>query len=225
MKHFCLPILSLTVFAGAPLTPKAHGGNTTAAAVAFRNCAGSPACASPDKIQSDASNTYQNGVSGVSSSFVANGNLTLDLSNSTRRLSLDFSTPDAALNASQGILNPPTYTGLFAATLTNTVLNPDGSCCSSTGLLGMAVGTSQPSVLSIAFTDLSGKSCAVHFAKGVQGAVYANTTDAVATRIDSNNWTLTTSPSDVAVLVCTSKRMSTVEGYYFLPTQFTVTKQ
>jgi len=152
---------------------------------------------------------------------VGNGNLDLNLTSSTRTVYLDFSTPNSALNSAIG-LNPPNLTGSYRVDLSNNVNSPDGTCNSGTGLLGMANGASGKSCLWANFTDSQGRSWAIRFAH----FNYPYSSDALATRsADGLSWTLETFPTDVAVLVQIGKRTQTIEGYFFMPSKLTITKQ
>jgi hypothetical protein len=158
---------------------------------------------------------YVDNQQGVQCFFVANGNVTL-ITGNTRHLYLGFSTPDTALNSE---LSPPP-SGYYDVNMTQGVENPDGSCCTATGLLGMPAGTSAPSWLSLSFNDSTGHSWIVRFAHSND----ANTSDVTATNTSATTWTITATPADVAVLIEEGKKGNTIAGYYFMPVQMTITQ-
>jgi len=208
---------ALTLAAGILAPSVVRAAKNQPATITFRDAAG-------DEFKSDGLGSYNQGSSGASVFFVANGNVTLDLTSSTRTVYLDFSTPDTNLNQSLG-LNPvpAAYTGYYHAYVTQGVLNSNGTCCTSEGLLGMTTGEVAQSFLSVQFTDPAGQACQLNFAKGVGG--YAQTTDATVVKNADGTWTLTTFANDVGELICSAKKNSaTVEGYFNMPGQYTVAK-
>lgn len=190
---------------------------TTPATITLRDAAG-------DQMFSDGSGAYLNGVSGASVFFQSGGNVELDLSASSRVVNLNFSTPDTSLNQNMG-LNPNAalFTGPKHVTVTQGVLNPDGTCCTATGLLGMTVGQVAQSFLAINFVNNAGASCHLIFGKPAPGYGYTN--DATVVANSNGAWTLTTFATDVAKLTCDGKGSTTiVEGYFNLPTQLLIGK-
>lgn len=202
LKPFFIATLTCCLAIAAP--PPGNSSDT-AAQVVFRDYLGpeNPA----DRIRSGGpGNPY-------AAYFVANGNVALDLRKTDHLVYLDF-----------GTTNPTAagLTGLHAVYLTNGVYNTDGTCCSSTGLLGMNPGDPpRKSWLAIDFTDSQGQSWTLRFAKFND----AQTGDLTVTRIDGGTWTLEAPPESVAVLILKGKKSQTITGYFAMPTKLTVTKQ
>jgi hypothetical protein len=191
--------------------------NSPSGTIVFRDAA-------TDELKSDGLGPYVNGAAGASVFFQTGGDIKLDLSASTRTVNLDFSSPDTALNQSRGYNPfPALYSGAKHATITQGILNADGTCCTSTGLLGLAPGQVAQSFLAIAFTSSTGTSCNLVFGKPAPG--YENTNDATVVHNADGTFTFTTFATDVAKLTCAGRGNTViVEGYFYMPTQFTVTK-
>ena len=79
----------------ASLPSFAAGGKTPPASVVFRD--------GTDQIRSDFGGAYNNGVNRAAVNFVANGNVVLDLTSSTRAVFLDFGNPAGTVTSA-----PPT---------------------------------------------------------------------------------------------------------------------
>src|SRR3954469_19614392 len=89
------------------------GAKNPPASVAFRD--------GTDQIRSDFGGAYNNGANGAAVYFVANGNVVLDLTSSTRSVYLDFSNPVGTVTSA-----PPT--GNYRVYLSNNVVAPDNTC-------------------------------------------------------------------------------------------------
>jgi hypothetical protein len=85
----------------------------------------------------------------------------------------------------------------------------------------MSSGEIAQSFLAIHFVDATGRACQVIFGKPAPG--YQDTNDATVVRNTDGTWTLATFATDVAKLTCNGKGNTvTVEGYFYLPTQYVI---
>jgi hypothetical protein len=173
----------------------------------------------------------------VSALFFPSGNAGLNTESSTRTLTLDLSAP---LTSPPPIGTPYPFnngtSGFITVSLSQQLLNSNGTCCQSGGLLGMKNGATGLSRMGLTFPDPQGRAYTwtIKWGNGVTDSNY--TCNLFTSRsADGSYWTIDNIDPTSDIHHCAELDYQstahgkpgplTVYGYFDLPFQFTIQKK
>jgi hypothetical protein len=184
------------------------------------------------RFYSDGLGSYIDGTNAVSAFFFPSGNAGLNTeSSATRTLTLDLSAPLTSPAVGAPFPFNAGTAGSMTLSLSQQLLNSNGTCCQSGGLLGMAPGATGLSRIGLTFPDPQGRAYlwTIKWGSGVTDSAY--TCNLYTTRsADGSYWTIdnidpllssgTCAELDYQSTVKGKSGTLIVYGYFALPFQF-----
>jgi hypothetical protein len=223
---------ALTPFIVGAEHPNAKTATDTPAVITYTDPATDPVV----KFYSDGAGPYVDQTQGVSAFFFASGNAGLDTESSTvRTLILDISSPvQAPAGGAPSLFANGSLMGDVTVNLSHQLLNSNGSCCQSGGLLGMPANSSGFSRIGLTFPDPQKRAYlwTIKWGTALTNSTYDCALPTSNTGGTSGYWTVgnisTTSGCTYAEIDYQStkgKSNPAVYGYFDLPFQFVIAKK